>query len=202
MKSRCHLLLFAVVLLPVGAAGQGVQNKDISFLAGVTAVGEHAVGGGAATVEGYIAPCVSFRYGYQVARFSSASVWVEAAIGTFVLDSFAHGSLRGSTLNDIMAYTAGARIMAPVQRRVSVYGALGSGGGAFQHDGVSGGSDPSLTSYQTWHGLVELGGGLDYRVSERFSIRTEIRDLVSGRGLSGSAGRHHILSFVGFSTHW
>jgi len=202
MNNRRHLLMFAVVLLPAGVAAQGVQNKDISFLFGATATGNHAIAAGAATVYGYTAPCASFRYGYQLTRVSFTSVWLDAGIGTFVTDAWGEGSLPGSTLNDIQAYTAGARFMVPVNSRVSLYGALGAGGGDFRHAYVSAGAEPHLASYSTWHGVFEFGGGMDYRIRQRISIRTEVRDFVSGRGLSGSAGRHHILPFAGVSFHF
>src|SRR5262245_54463926 len=125
MNSRCHLLWFAVVLLPAGAAAQGVQNNDISFLIGATASGDHAIAGGAATQYGYTASGASFRYGYQLTRVSFASIWFETGLGTFVTGAFAKGSLPGSTLNNIEAFTAGPRFMAPLKSRVSLYGALG-----------------------------------------------------------------------------
>ncbi len=194
-------ILLIPLLLSTGAVAQEVQNKDLSALFGAAHFGSHPIAGAAATVDSYTAFCNSFRYGYQVARFSAGSLWVEAAIGTFVLGSSAKGSVPGSALNNIQAYTGSARWMFPVHSRVSLYGAVGAGGGQFDYPVVSG-ATPHLSSNQTWHGVLELGAGVDFRLMERISIRTEVRDLVSGQGLSGSSGRHHVLPFLGVSFHF
>jgi hypothetical protein len=200
MNSRRHLLWFALVFLPAGAAAQRVQNMDISFLAGATAYGSQAVPGSSAIVDGGVDPCVSFRYGYQLARASAASFWLEVAT-SFQLGGSAGGNLPGSTLRNFNTFTLGGRFMVPVHSRVSIYGALGGGEGGFYYPVVDG-AKPYIKSNDVFHGVLEFGGGVDVRLIERISFRTEVRDFVTGRGLNGATGRHHILPFAGVSFHF
>ena len=112
------------------------------------------------------------------------------------------GSLPGSVLKDMSAYTAGVRMMIPVQDRVSTFLAAGGGAGNFHYPVITTGAKPSLASNSVWHGVFDFGGGFDLRLSQRLSIRTEVRDFVAAKGLSGSSGRHHIMPLLGFSFHF
>lgn len=58
-------------------------------------------------------------------------------------------------------------------------------------------ANPTISSNSTGHGLAVLGGGIDVRLTRRISIRGEVRDLVTGAGLSGAKGRHHVLPLFG-----
>jgi hypothetical protein len=40
------------------------------------------------------------------------------------------------------------------------------------------------------------------RLSRSFSVRAEFRDYVTGRGLSGIAGRHHPVPLAGIALHF
>ena len=56
--------------------------------------------------------------------------------------------------------------------------------------------------YQTTHGVFQFGGGVDLRLTERISIRGEVRDFVTGSGLSGSNGPHHLVPLMGLAMHF
>src|SRR5438093_4103899 len=203
MTSAVLLPLIGVILLAHEASAQGLQNLDMSMLAGATSFGSREVAGSGVTVYGATAACSSFRYGYQVARVSAASLWIELGQGTFVIGGSSSGSLPGIVNNGIFAFTAGLRLMIPVQSRISVYGALAGGGGNLTYPAIriADGGNPILGFNSTWHGVFDIGGGLDLRFTQRMSLRFELRDLVSGKGLSGSAGRHHLLPMMGISFH-
>ena len=100
------------------------------------------------------------------------------------------------------AHTLGIRMMAPLAPRVSVFGAAGGGVGLFHYPWVLPGSNPYLLSQSTTHGVLQFGGGVDLRLSRRFSIRGEVRDFVSGKGLSGASGPNHVVGLAGVGFHF
>ena len=66
----------------------------------------------------------------------------------------------------------------------------------------TGGDNPSVSTNNTAHGVFAFGGGADVRLSPHFSLRVEVRDLVTGKDLSGAAGRHHVLPLFGVAFHF
>jgi hypothetical protein len=196
-------LLPAVTLILLCGPGraQRVQNMDIYFLAGPTPSSSMAIPGSNATVNKSTRFGDSTGYGYQVARTSVASVWIDFA-PTFVLHGITGASIPGVVNNDFMSYVAALRFMLPIQSRISVFGALGGGGGTFDYPAISGLTTPSATSHSTSHGVFQASGGLDLRLTERFSIRGEVRDIVTGSGLSGSTGPHHVVPLIGVAVHF
>jgi hypothetical protein len=95
------------------------------------------------------------------------------------------------------AVTLGLRFMVPVNSRLSFYAVSGGGVGGFSYPVVTGGDNPSVSTNNTAHGVFAFGGGADVRLSPHFSLRVEVRDLVTGKDLSGAAGRHHVLPLFG-----
>lgn len=53
-----------------------------------------------------------------------------------------------------------------------------------------------------WHGSFDFAGGLDIRLTPRWSIHGELRDYVSGLGLGGSNGRHSLTLVAGAALHF
>ena len=199
---KTSLLGFLLVtLLPGGAWAQGVQNMDISILAGGRSVQSRVVPGSNATVYGTALAGQAIGYGYQVARTSAASLWLEYGSSLW-FDGASTASLPGSVSNEMGLYTLGVRFMVPVQSRISAYGALGGGGGNFHYDVTVAEPSPHVTANSTHHGVFDFGGGVDIRLTRRISIRGEVRDFVSGAGLSGATGVHHVLPVVGVALHF
>lgn len=197
------LLLPVVSLILLCGPGwaQRVQNMDIYFMAGPAISSSMPIPGSNATVNKSTRFADSAGYGYQVARTSVASVWIEFA-PTVVLHGITAASIPGSVNSDFTSYVAGLRFMLPIQSRISVYGTLGGGGGFFAYPAISGGPNPSVTSHNTTHGVFLCGGGVDLRLTERISIRGEVRDVVTGSGLSGSSGPHHVVPLMGVAFHF
>ena len=195
------LPVVGVILLCGPGWGQKVQNMDIYLLAGPGPSSSMTIPGSNATVNKPTRFGDSTGYGYQVARTSVASVWIDFA-PTFVLHGITGASIPGSVDSDFMSYVAALRFMLPIQSRISVFGALGGGGGTFDYPAISGLTTPSATSHSTSHGVFQASGGLDLRLTERFSIRGEVRDIVTGSGLSGSNGPHHVVPLMGVAFHF
>jgi hypothetical protein len=143
-----------------------------------------------------------FAYGYQVARTSAASLWIEFVPNAIVSPGTSTGGVAGSLRFRQFVQTLGVRFMVPVQSRISIYGAAGGGGGSFRYATIDGASTPSVKSNSTYHGVFVFGGGADIRLSRHFSIRGDVRDYVTGRGLAGVAGRHHFVPLMGLALHF
>jgi opacity protein-like surface antigen len=99
------------------------------------------------------------------------------------------------------AGTLGLRLIVPVNSRLSFYALSGGGGGGFSYPVVTGGANPTVSTNETAHFVFVFGGGADVRLSRRWSLRMDVRDLVTGRDLSG-AGRHHVLPSFGVALHF
>lgn len=172
------------------------------MLAGPAPSGARVLGDSGVTVNGHTAMGAAIGYGYQPTRMSAASLWLDFSIGTYVVGGITNANIPGSVNNDIMAYTAGARLMLPLQSRVSAHGLLGGGGGSFEYAVITDGANPTISSNSTLHGVLVAGGGIDVRLTRRISIRGEVRDLVTGAGLAGSSGHNHILPLFGVGLHF
>jgi hypothetical protein len=189
-----------------GAAGSvfRVQNFDIAELCTIHSYPSQTIAGSGVTVSGDRgASCASDVFAYQFARASAATFSVE-----FIPEyraggnGYPEGNILGSTSRVMSAHTLGIRLMAPLQSRISAYGSLGGGVGGFEYPTVLPTAPPVLSQTLTYHGVVEFGGGLDIRLWRRFSLRGEVRDFVTGQGLSGVPGRNHVLEAIGVGFHF
>jgi hypothetical protein len=211
MKTSLFQLLVGLMLVAGGARAQlagaaaevlGVQNFDIALLCGINRLSPQAIDGSNVTLYGATAVgCFSHVIGYQFARTRGVSLWIELAPEYFAGGS-ASGSIPGSVNRNMKAHTLGIRLMVPLHSRISAYGAVGGGGGTFYYPAILAGSNPYLLSSRTIHGVFEFGGGVDLRLSRRFSIRGEVRDFVTGNGLSGVSGPNHVLPSIGVGFHF
>ncbi len=201
MNTRFLFSVLGLALACRGAWAQRVQNSDIFFLYGAAPVSSRVISGSNVTLNGDTARTTEIGYGYQIARFSAASLWLElVAPATSFATSTA--TIPGSVSDDLFAFTAGARVMVPLQSRISVYGVLAGGGGFLQSPVIQAGPTPSITSNESAHGMFVTGGGLDVRLAGFLSIRAEARDFITAAGLSGSAGHNHILPALGIVWHF
>jgi len=177
-----------------------LQNVDMVLSLGPFHASSQTIGGSGITVSGSTGLSYMWGFGYQVTRTSAASLWIDLP---FLFTISGHGSavISGSYSPFLSPYTPGLRFMVPVHPRISIYGIAGGGFGFFRYPTISLGSSPSLTERSTTHGVLEIGGGVDVRLSQHISIRGEARDYVTGAGLSGSSGRHHIVPLFGLALH-
>jgi opacity protein-like surface antigen len=144
--------------------------------------------------------CCSFELGYQFARTSAGSLWFEFAY--IEQGGSLNANIPSSGNRDLDAWTVGLRYAIPVTARLSFFGAAGGGDGEFHYPWILESSTPFLLSHSTTHGVFQWGGGVDVRISKRVSIRGEVRDLITGKGLSGSDGIHHLITLVGVGFHF
>jgi len=146
-------------------------------------------------------------YGYQVARVSAVSLLADLSFN-FVSPGVwqfnvpvAPVSSNNAGDSSWIAVTLGLRFIVPVNARLSFYGLSGGGFGAFSYPVAAAGANPPESANNTEHGVFAFGGGADLRLSRHWSLRMDLRDLATGRDLSGP-GRHHLLPSIGVAAHF
>jgi hypothetical protein len=201
MRKSCLLRFLLGVLLSHAAWAQRIQNTDMFFSAGPVPGKTESIEGTNVVLSGSTGYAWQADYGYQFARLSAVSVMADLSF-VFASPGNSKGNVPGSVSNSLTPATLGLRMMIPVQSRLSFYAVSGGGAGGTNYATVTAGANPSLATVSTIHGVFAFGGGADVRLSRLFSLRAEVRDLVTGKGLAGVDGRHHILPFFGVAIHF
>jgi opacity protein-like surface antigen len=200
--SNTFPMRFLVVALMSGAAwAQGIQNHDVFLAMGPAWTRSRTIPGTSVTLSNSWGASYQFDYGYQFARLSAVSLMVDFRMGG-AFPGAVKANIPASGSNYHSSYTLGLRVMVPVNARLSLYAVSGGGGGFFESLVVTGGADSSVSTNSTTHGVFAWGGGADLRLSRWWSLRAEVRDFVTGRDLSGAAGRHHALPLFGVALHY
>lgn len=198
MTIRRLLCCLFLAILPLPVWGQSGENY---FLAGPAFGSTQVIGGSNVTVTGSMGFSDLIGFAFQVKRESAISLWVEPS--PLVIDSPGGSApIQGSAAANAIMLTPSARLMVPVESRISVFGAVGGGGGRFRNYTLSPDSPPQLKNHGVYHGVFSAGGGIDFRISRHFSIRVDARDYVTGRGLGGVLGRNHFLPMLGAALHY
>jgi hypothetical protein len=79
----------------------------------------------------------------------------------------------------------------------------GGGIGSFGKDETNiSGSGIYIGTNRTEHGVLDAGGGLDFRLTRLLSLRGEGRDFVTGKNLGGVTGRNHPIYEFGLAFHF
>jgi len=200
-KPSLSLCVVALAFLPNGAKAQRAQNFDISLMWATASLPVQTVPATGVTIyNSWPISCCSEEFGYQVARASAGTLWVEYA--HLERGGSIPASIPSSGNRALETQTLGIRWMVPVLARLSFFGIAGGGDGDFTYPRILAVSPPYLMSHSTTHGVFAWGGGVDVRLSKRVSIRGEVRDLVSGKNLSGSKGVNHVLIMGGVGFHF
>ncbi len=201
---RCNPA-WLLALWPAAAMAQGgVQNMDIYLGFGGTPIQAQTAPGGQYTLSGSVEAMATLSYGYQISHWSKASLWIEFPF-SYGASHHRISVLPGNTELDTTSFAPGLRLMFPVQSHVSVYGSAGGGFGSYSvppfviQRPYQDANSPTQTAF---HGVFEFDGGVDYRVNRRFSFRVQVRDYVTGHGLSGVAGRNHMEPTAGLAYHF
>jgi len=101
-------------------------------------------------------------------------------------------------------FTPGVRFKLPIQSRLSLYGVAGGGIGSFGKDetDVNRRAGVFIGTSRTEHGVFDVGGGMDFRLTKLLSLRGEARDFITGRNLGGESGRNHPVYEFGLAFHF
>jgi hypothetical protein len=210
MATRRLLLLLCLALPTAWLNAQRVQNVDFFELAGPTWTPSQTIRGSNVTIAGTHGWALSTGFGYQLKRTSAGNLWLEilpfGQIGlsgrASVVAAKSPPGVFGSADFASQLSLAGFRWMVPVHERVSLYAAAGGGAGSFNYAVVNSFPPPgSISPHNVLHGLGDFGGGVDIRLTDNISLRTEVREYVTGIGLSGYPGRQHLVPYVGIAFH-
>lgn len=193
----------SIALLPSAAKAQGRPepvNMDIYFLFGATATQSLTVPGSNMAVSGTTSSVTITGYDYRLANWPRGSLWLEFIPVAYFAASQKTSTSTLSTGTPMIA--PGLRYMVPVKGRLSAFGAAGAGVGFFKYLALGSEATPILHTIPTTHGVFDFGGGVDIRLSRAFSLRIEARDYITGMGLSGEAGRSHLMAGSGIVFHF
>jgi len=111
-------------------------------------------------------------------------------------------NMGNSLHNDLFFATPGIRLQYLLQPRISVYGVVGGGYGSFSRFVPDDSLTSRVSAESSAHGVFTTGGGIDFRLNRRWSLRGELRDFISGKGLGAVEGRHHLVYLGGFAIHF
>ena len=202
MKTTNLLSCLALTLLPIAASAQGIQNFEIYYLAGPSFAQTQTIGGTNVTVYGSTGYSLTIGVADQIMRKSTVSLWIEFVPVIIASPAAQTATIPGSISLNSVIYAPAARLMVPIHSRISVFGALGGGYGSFSEPSLTSDNPPDLKTSSPGHGVLSLGGGIDFRLSRHFGFRVDVRDYITGRDLSGVPGRNHLLPMLGPMFHW
>jgi hypothetical protein len=201
-----HFLIPCVAALTILSGGSkaqsgGAQNFDFSLLWATGTMPMQMIPNSNVTIySSWHYSCCSDELGYQVKRTPIGNLW--AQFTHIELGGSLHANIPNSGNRDLETQAVGLRLMVPVVARLSFFGVAGGGDGEFHYPVIFPGSTPLLLSHSTTHGVFDWGGGVDLRLSKRVSLRGEVRDLMSGKGLSGSNSVNHVVTLFGMGFHF
>jgi len=204
MKKLIPLRLLGASILLAGA-GLAAQNADLSLMVGPLPGSNQVVTGTNTTVITSTGGALQIDFGYQVLRTTAGDLWVETPL-TF---AFTGGSVTASrsysSVSDSgwFCWTPGVRFRVPVESHISFYGVAGGGIGTFGTNLIaSGPGSSSITTRTSVKGVFDFGGGMDFRLTRLLSLRGEVRDFATAKGLAGTAGHHHLVYDFGLAFHF
>jgi len=194
------MLLRVSFLLAVVASTALAQNSDLGLLLGVS----HIVNGvSTATVtSGSVSASGQVNYAIQLHDSPGGRLYLELPLlitGTS-LGTVAAGVSTG--LNEtIFFFTPGVRWKFTPAARVAFYGSGGVGLAALaRSEGISGNGIASGYAEVGATGAVNLGGGLDFRLTRLVSLRADLREVATFAHIRGTY--HHEFFMLGVGLHF
>jgi hypothetical protein len=209
----------AWMFLLLGSSGWAQQNMEITWMVGGNAGSSSTVGESASILSGSSLTVVNtvtttgtagfvtqIGFAYQLPKPQSGWLWLEVPM-TFTwqgIGSIYDGTgIISSVDRNTWYLTPGLRAKTPTYGRVSFYGVLGGGLGAFVKDEtVIGGPGVVSLLRVGLRPVADVAGGIDLRLSRRFSLKVEGRDFVSGANLGGVSGHNHPMGLIGLGVHF
>jgi hypothetical protein len=194
----------AAALLVSTLAGSAAfaQNSDLAFLVGLTsAKTSEVVPGSGIGVSGTRSTTFQINYARQFLSTGAGDLYVEFPIFEGSNPSRDLGNNMSVFGRNIICFTPGVRYRIRIQRRLSLYGAVGVGVATFGIGTVLANNE-ALVPSRTTSAAVDLAGGLDFRLTRLLSLRTEVRDYIASPRRGGIAGRNHVVYQWGVSFHF
>jgi hypothetical protein len=179
------------------------QNSDLGVLLGISGPTSRTDTVTGTRISGSVGASGQFNYAIQWRDTSAGRIYIELPV---LLGAHVNGTIAGNVVGSAgttLFFTPGLRWNIMPHSRVSFYAAGGVGLAGFNQDrSVVDGSSVSTTERWGLGAAVEVGGGLDLRLTRLMSLRGEARDFITGSGLGGVQGHNHPVFGVGLGFHW
>jgi hypothetical protein len=204
MTTRAVKLVVVLSIINGAATAQFLQNQDISFMFGRSVAASQKVPGTGVTVTTSGGFIEQTAYGYQLRSTAKGSLWLDVPFDfpNRGKTTIAGTNQKADSGNSSTILTPGLRFQVMPHPRWALYGIAGFGFASFHYVGVSPGTTPAVTYHtDTYHGAGEIGGGIDFRLNQPFSLRVEVRDFISGHNLGGASGPNHVVYMLGIALH-
>ena len=185
-------------------AGSAVvaQNSDLGLLFGPS-YGQIRNVPNAHLSEG-IGFANQYSFAWQVVDSKAGGLYVEIPFNFagYTSANTRDGVARGGTNSYL--FTPGLRFKFSLRSRVSLYAAFGGGLGVYgvKYIYYAGPYTGTIVENHTTSGVIDFGGGVDYRLTKLLSLRGETRDYVSRRVLGPGSGRNFVLVEAGIGLHF
>ncbi len=197
--------IFVVLMLTAGMVW--AQNSDLALLGGVSGIHQQAstIGSTLGTLQ-RVTPSFQANYAWQILQ-RKADLYIELPLVVQVRTSqeaVVSPAFTAAVENsdpDIF-FTPGVRLKMSPQSRVSFYAAADFGIASF-------GSSSFILPGPTFVSVGRrnspafgFGGGVDFRLTRLLSVRGDVRDFVTRKGLGGVTGRNHGIFQAGIAFHF
>jgi len=193
----------SLFILILGAGVACAQNSDLGLLLGISGPSSQVITGTPSRITGSIGASGQINFAMQLKEYPSGRLYLELPL---LIGARESGTVAGYVSGSVQAgiyFTPGVRYNLTLHPRVSLYGMGGAGVAAFdQNSTFVGKGVVSVTSGWTSSFAVAFGGGLDFRCTRLISLRGEVRDFVSRKGLGLTDGRNHPVFGFGMGFHW
>jgi opacity protein-like surface antigen len=191
MMPSMRTILALLMLTGLAAA----QNSDLALLAGVSGIRGQTTHIGASTgTLGTVTPSFQINYAWQVLR-RAADLYIELPLviavrtsGETVSGPAFNGSV-GNADPDIF-FTPGVRLKISPESRVSFYGAAGFGIASFGATSFILPGPTFVSRNRENSAAFGFGGGIDFRLTRRLSLRADVRDRGCRWILCGQTHQH------------
>jgi hypothetical protein len=192
----------ALVLSTFACSAAFAQNSDLALLVGLSnARTSEVVLGSGTSVSGSRSTTFEVNYARQFLSTKAGDLYVEFPIFVGANQALDLGNNVSVFGRNIIFFTPGVRYRISLQRRLSLYGALGVGVATFGIATVLA-TNEAIVPSRTTTGAADVGAGLDFRLTRLLSLRTEIRDYVTSPRRGGFSGRNHLVYQWGVSFHF
>jgi hypothetical protein len=191
-----------VLLLIMASSAAIAQNSDLGLLFGPSLGTVHNAPD--ARLSEDLGFANQYAYAWQVLDTQAGGLYVEVPFNFagYTSGNTRDGVARGGTNSYL--FTPGLRFKFSLHSRLSLYTALGAGLGIYgvKYIYYAGPSAGTIAEHHTTSGVVDFGGGVDYRLTKLLSLRGEARDFVSRHVLGTGSGRNFVLVEAGIGFHF
>ena len=196
----------SALLLLMTAAAASAQNSDLGLLVGISGPTSQTIVGSQVRISGGVGGSGQINYAMQLKEGSAGRLYLELPllIGARTSGStITPGSVVTGSVQAGIYFTPGVRFNVTVHSRVAFYAMAGAGLASFdENQTIINKGTVAINHGWTTSFAGAFGGGLDFRLTRLISLRAELRDFVSRKGIGLADGRNHPVFGFGMGFHW